>query len=118
MGSDHNAIQTSQTQNWGGQQADRSTGFDQIKTSVSSRLNEFAETLQSKAQNALGNNRELANYSSQAADWVKRSAQYVDDFDPQQVKKDISEQVRRNPGKTLLIATAAGLLLGSLFRRR
>ena len=54
----------------------------------------------------------------QAADWLDRSADYVRDFDPQQVKTDVENQVRRHPGRSLLIAGAAGLLLGALLRRR
>jgi len=118
MSSYENSIETRSAQNWGEPQENRSSGFDRVKTTVSSKLNEFADTIQSRTQTALGGNRDLATYGSQAADWVKRSAQYVDELNPQQLKHDITDQVRRNPGKTLLIATAAGLILGSLFRRR
>jgi ElaB/YqjD/DUF883 family membrane-anchored ribosome-binding protein len=45
------------------------------------------------------------------------AASYVRDVDPQQIKTDIQDEVKRNPGRALLIAGAAGLLLGVLFRR-
>jgi ElaB/YqjD/DUF883 family membrane-anchored ribosome-binding protein len=39
-------------------------------------------------------------------------------MDPQKIKTDIQDQMRRNPGRSLLIAGAAGLILGALLRRR
>jgi ElaB/YqjD/DUF883 family membrane-anchored ribosome-binding protein len=36
----------------------------------------------------------------------------------EQVKADLQQEIRRNPGRSLLIAGAFGLLLGSLLRRR
>jgi ElaB/YqjD/DUF883 family membrane-anchored ribosome-binding protein len=102
----------------GGEHRAGSGTFDQIKTTVSHKLNQFADTISSRADSAQGGNRQVAEYGAQAADWMKRSAHYIEEMDPQRLKDDITGQVRRNPGKTLLIATAAGLLLGSLLRRR
>lgn len=117
------ALEPGSTKNWGEERnqksnADRPNTLEQIKTTVSGKLNEFAEMLETRARNASDSNSEATGYEAQAANWVKRSATYIDDLNPQQVKEDIATQVRRNPGKTLLIATAAGLLLGSLLRRR
>ena len=53
----------------------------------------------------------------QAAGWLDDAAEYVREVDPQKVKSDIQLQVRSNPGRSLLIAGAAGLLLGILLRR-
>jgi ElaB/YqjD/DUF883 family membrane-anchored ribosome-binding protein len=39
-------------------------------------------------------------------------------MEPKKIKADITEQVRRNPGKSLLVAGAVGLILGAIFRRR
>ena len=117
MSSYDNSIET-RSQSWSEPVGNQSSGFDRVKTTISNKLNEFADTISARATSSAGGNRDLANYGTQAADWVKRSAHYVEELNPQQIKHDITDQVRRNPGKTLLIATAAGLILGSLFRRR
>jgi hypothetical protein len=39
-------------------------------------------------------------------------------MEPKKIKDDIIEQARRNPGKSLLVAAAAGLILGAIFRRK
>ena len=90
--------------------------FDNIKSAVADKLHTAASTIHEKA--GPGENNALSDYGRQAADWLDRSADYVRDFDPQQVKTEIENQVRRNPGRSLLIAGAAGLILGALFRRR
>lgn len=118
MSSYDNALRPGRATAIGSEQRSSSGTFDQIKTTVSNKLNEFADTISSRADNAQGGNQQVAQYGAQAADWMKRSAHYIEDLDPQRLKDDITGQVRRNPGKTLLIATAAGLLLGSLLRRR
>lgn len=95
--------------------------FEQVKSTISNKLNEFAETLENRAgQGGQGveSGQRLGGYGTQVADYLKRSAQYVGDLNAQQIKDDITTQVRRHPGRTLLIATAAGLFLGSLLRRR
>ena len=53
-----------------------------------------------------------------AANWLDQSADYVKQADIEQMKVDVSNQIRRNPGRSLLIAGAVGLLVGALVRRR
>jgi ElaB/YqjD/DUF883 family membrane-anchored ribosome-binding protein len=77
-----------------------------------------AGTVQEKAEQMGERNQNVAGYGQQAAGWLNRSADYVQDFSPQHLKSDIEEQVRRNPGRSLLIAGAAGLILGAILRRR
>jgi ElaB/YqjD/DUF883 family membrane-anchored ribosome-binding protein len=38
--------------------------------------------------------------------------------EPKKIEDDITEQVRRNPGRSLLVASAVGLILGAIFRRK
>ncbi|MEW6126692.1 MAG: hypothetical protein AB1757_06600 [Acidobacteriota bacterium] len=95
------------------------SGFNQIKTTVAEKLHSAADALSQKTrQNANQQKEGITNYGNQAADWLHRSADYIHDFDPKRVKSDLQNQVRTNPGRTLLIAGAAGLLLGALLRRR
>jgi len=89
--------------------------FDDVRQRVADKLHLAAETIQSKAaQNQPGT---IANYASNAAEWLDDASGYIRRADTRQIKSDIKTQVRQNPGRSLLIAGAAGLLLGVLIRR-
>lgn len=88
--------------------------LDTIKEAVADKLHAAAGAIQQKAgQKQL----DQGGYIGQAAGWLDNAADYVRDVDPQSVKSDLQKQVRSNPGRSLLIAGAAGLFLGILLRR-
>ena len=91
--------------------------FRQIRTTVAGKLQAAAQTLHQKAARFDQPN-DLSDFGHRAAGWLERSAQYVNEIEPQRVKSDLASQVRRNPGRSLLIAGAVGLVLGRLLRRR
>lgn len=93
----------------------RPGSLDAIKEAVADKLHAVAGAIQQKA----GQSRQdpVAGYAGQAAGWIDDAADYVREVDPQRVKSDLQKQVRSNPGRSLLIAGAAGLLLGILLRR-
>jgi ElaB/YqjD/DUF883 family membrane-anchored ribosome-binding protein len=98
----------------GSSSTDPST-FDDVRQRVADKIHEAAETIQSKAnQNQQST---MANYANTAAGWLDETSIYIRNADSQKIKSDIQTQVRRNPGRSLLIAGAAGLLLGVLIRR-
>lgn len=88
--------------------------FDNIKSTVADKLKSAAAALKARGDQ----NANVSDYTSQASTWLSGAADYVRDADPSQIKTDIQRQVRSNPGRSLLIAGAAGLLLGAIFRRR
>ena len=88
--------------------------LDNIKTTVADKLKSAAQTLSEKS----GQNTTVSQYAGQASGWLNNAADYVRDIEPDQVKTDIQKQVRTNPGRSLLIAGIAGLVLGTIFRRR
>ncbi|HXG66059.1 MAG TPA: hypothetical protein VNO70_13235 [Blastocatellia bacterium] len=99
----------------------RATGgstFDRIKTTVAEKLRAAAHTVEEKSASARGRSEGLSSYGHQAAGWLDKSANYIEEADPQRIKSDIENQVRSNPGRSLLIAGAVGLFLGTLLRRR
>ena len=114
MNSSETLTAGNQSSGFGPQSSGGST-LDTIKETVADKLHSAASTLQQKA----GQNREnaVAGYAGQAAGWLDDAAEYVREVDPQKVKSDIQHQVRSNPGRSLLVAGAAGLLLGILLRR-
>jgi hypothetical protein len=89
--------------------------LDTIKDTVADKLHAVATAIQQKP----GQNQEdrSTGYIGQAAGWLDNAADYVREADPQRVKSDLQKQVRSNPGRSLLIAGAAGLFLGILLRR-
>lgn len=95
----------------------RGTSFDQLKVRIADKLRHAAETLHGKAED-LQTPREAPNFGAQASVWLHNSADYIEQIEPKKIKDDFTEQVRRNPGKSLLVASAVGLVLGAIFRRR
>lgn len=94
-----------------------SSTFQQIRTTVAEKLQSAAQTLHQKTDGSDQQN-EFANFGKRAANWLEHSAEYVSHIEPSQVRSDIETQVRRNPGRSLLIAGAVGLVLGGILRRR
>lgn len=94
----------------------RGAGLDQVRSTLSDKLRTAAGRMREKT--ATTESEDMRGFGGQASDWLERSAKYVDDFDAQRFKDDMSTQVRQNPGRSLLIAGAAGLILGAILRRR
>ncbi len=115
-----NPTQANNSEIWRNQNSTpgQSPNFDKVKTTISSKLHNAAQSLREKSQAYSGKNKDLAGYGNQTADWLNRSADYIEDINPQKLKGDIQNQVQQNPGRSLLIAAGVGLVLGSLFRRR
>ena len=102
--------------------ADReASGLDQLKHTVAQKLSNAADALHQQTAR-VERPSELSRFGEQAAGWLERSADYVNEMEPQKLpqklKDDLAMQVRRNPGRSLLIVGAAGLILGKLLRRR
>jgi ElaB/YqjD/DUF883 family membrane-anchored ribosome-binding protein len=94
-----------------GQRAVDST-LNRLKDAVADKLTAAADLLEAQKGGR------QAGYGWQAAGVLNRSADYVRDLNPDQIAGDVQNEVRRNPGRSLLIAAAAGLLVGVLVRRR
>jgi ElaB/YqjD/DUF883 family membrane-anchored ribosome-binding protein len=95
----------------------RDSFFKQIRTTAADKLQAAAQSLHQKADRS-GQPSEVSAMGHRAADWLERSADYVSEMEPQRLKSDIEDKVRRNPGRSLLIAGIVGLALGGLLRRR
>jgi hypothetical protein len=99
-----------------GYMTERGLTFDRVKTTVADFLYEAADVIHHKS---LGTgSSEISNFGDRAANWLEHSAGYVREMEPQQLKSDIEDKVRRHPGRSLIIAGAVGLVLGSMLRRR
>jgi ElaB/YqjD/DUF883 family membrane-anchored ribosome-binding protein len=89
-----------------------------IKDTVGRKLESAAGLLREKADEAQSRGSGLARIGTDTANGIDRVASYVRDADAQKVRQDIEQTVRQNPGKSLIIAGVAGLLLGAILRRR
>jgi ElaB/YqjD/DUF883 family membrane-anchored ribosome-binding protein len=90
------------------------SAFDTIKVKVAQGLKSAAATLRPKSLQS----GEPSEFAGQTARWLDNAGGYVEDLSVSKVKTDIQRQMRTNPGRSLLIAGAVGLVVGSLFRRR
>jgi ElaB/YqjD/DUF883 family membrane-anchored ribosome-binding protein len=95
----------------------QSTGVKNAKNSIADTLHKVAEALAGKAANQDAPSG-IAQYGKQASEWLDQSAEYVRQFDYKQADAKAREYVRQSPGRSLLIAGVAGLILGAIFRRR
>ena len=77
------------------------TGFENVKNIIADRLLDVADAMADRAA-APDARSGKARCEKHASEWLGHSAEYV----------------RRNPGRSLLIAGAAGLVVGVLLRRR
>ncbi len=91
--------------------------FDRVKNTIADRIHEAADSIRQKTESdetpsAIG------DYGKHASSLLDQSAEYIRDFDVQRIDTQIRGQIRNNPGRSLLIAMGAGLLLGMWLRRR
>ncbi|HEY5503879.1 MAG TPA: DUF883 C-terminal domain-containing protein [Sedimentisphaerales bacterium] len=94
-----------------------STGFGNVKNSIADAIHKAADALGKKAadQDAQSG---MAQYAKQASEWLDQSAEYVRQYDYKHTDAKVREYVRQNPGRSLLIAGAVGLIIGAIWRRR
>ena len=88
--------------------------FNTIKEKVAQGLKSAAESLKTKGPQT----GDKSGFAEQTSRWLDNAGTYVEDLSTARVKSDIQHQMRTNPGRSLLIAGAVGLIVGSLFRRR
>ena len=97
--------------------ASKSLGFESVKKIVADQLQTVAEMIGKKAA-APEAQPDVARYSKHASVWLEQSADYVRDLDYSETTDQVREYVKKSPGRSLLIAGAAGLIIGALLRRR
>lgn len=100
-----------------GERGRQSDQGDRIQTRIADKVRATSESLFGRGET----DRQAglpATFETQARDFLKTSADYIEQADPKKIQEDVSAQIRRNPGASLLIAGAAGLILGAFLRRR
>src|SRR5258706_16393419 len=92
--------------------------FDSIRSRLAGLLHQAAGALHDKSSRGQFQDGRSEKVGIQAANWLDQSADYVRQANAEQMKADVANQIRRNPGRSLLVAGAIGLFLGALVRRR
>jgi ElaB/YqjD/DUF883 family membrane-anchored ribosome-binding protein len=95
----------------------KSSSFENIKTMIAEKLHSAAGELSQKAASS-DLEPTLSNYGNELSEWLDKSADYVQQFDYERMNARIREHVTQKPGVSLLIAGAAGFILGALVRQR
>jgi hypothetical protein len=93
------------------------TGDGNVKSAVADKLHAMAQTIFKKANTEM-TNPDVAYYGKEASAMLEQSANYIRDFDYGKAEAVVRDYVKKNPGRSLLIAGLSGLVLGAIFRRR
>lgn len=101
----------------GCQSSDKSCACGNIKTVIADKMHKVAAAVGERAANQDAESA-MAQYGKQAAEVLDQSADYIQQIDYEQADVKVREYVRQNPGLSLLIAGATGLIIGAIFRRR
>jgi len=102
------------------------SGFRKVTGKISEGISGIADRLDREALKVGANPHgpltsiapEIKKYGHMTAEALERSANYVRDLDLDDVKEKTRVGVQRNPGRAILIAGAAGFILGALLKRR
>jgi len=87
--------------------------IEESRTSVASSLHSAATTLHQKADSSV---QAAGSVAHSAADKLEAVAGYMRDNDTKQMMADVEEVVKKNPGRSLLVAVAVGFLAGRALR--
>ena len=116
MGKNNSAVDETEETAEAFQGAGQSTGFETVKNIIADQLQNIAEALSEKtvdpdAESAM-------SHENAASAWLDQSAEYVRQFDYEQANAGVREYIGQNPGRCLLMAGGAGLIIGAILRRR
>lgn len=91
--------------------------LDKIRDVIADTLHTTAVKLDEKAF-APDAQPGMARYAKKASDWLENSSERVREYDCAKTDIKIRDYVSQYPGRSLLMAGAAGLFVGILLRRR
>ena len=98
------------------QDSGQSTGFENVKKIIADKLHHIAEALSEKAGDLDAQSGMCQE--NPASVWLDQSAEYVRQFDYERANLRVREYIGLNPGRCLLMAGGAGLIIGAMLRRR
>lgn len=91
--------------------------MQQGKDQLAGRLTDLAASIRSMGGQLHEKKQDsVAHYADRAADQVDRCAQYLRDHDPQQIREDVEEELRRRPALYMSLAFLGGLALSRFIK--
>jgi len=99
------------------QDSSKSTSFENIKNIIADKLHNVADAIGEKTADLDGQSG-IVQCGKHASEWLDLSAEYIRQFDCKQADANVREYVKQNPGHSLLMAGAVGLIIGAILRRR
>lgn len=90
---------------------------NQVKNVVSGKLRQSADVVSATSERLADQEAKLRGLGKQAATSLRNSADYVDEFDPKQVRSDLASAARSHMTASLVTAAIAGLAVGLLVGR-
>jgi ElaB/YqjD/DUF883 family membrane-anchored ribosome-binding protein len=102
------------------------SGLQKVTGKISQSISSFAKMVDKEASK-IGDDPngplgaiapDIKRYGHMTAEAMERSADYVRDFDIDEVKEKTKVEIQRNPGTAILVAGAAGFILGALLKRK
>ena len=86
-------------------------------TKIDGSRDSAAGGLESAASALRGNAEKVTGIAHSTADTLTSTAEYLRGHDVKAMIKDVEQLVRKNPGPSLIAATALGFLMARAFRR-
>ncbi len=94
----------------------QSTGFENVRNMIADKLHDIAGALSEKPADSDAESGMTPENPASA--WLDQSAEYVRQFDYERTNAGVREYIGQNPGRCLLMAGGAGLIIGAILRRR
>lgn len=95
----------------------KSSGFTNVQNRIADTLHHSAQVMRKKADDP-DTHIDVAACERHVSAWLDHSAEYIRQFNYKQADARAREYVRQNPERSILIAGAAGLIIGAVLRRR
>lgn len=87
------------------------TQEDEYLGDLKMQAQEYGQKIQDAAEKA-------RDFASEKVTQAGEKFKELQDKDPRELVEDAKEYARKNPGQTILISAAVGLVLGLIFRRK
>ena len=94
----------------------RKTGLQNVQDTVADKLHTIAEEVSERTQSP-NMPSVVGSYGREVSEFLDQGAGYVRDLDYDELRGEVQDYVKQNPGFSLLMAGAVGFVIGVMVRR-